>query len=293
MVSGHTPSNVYPEAVGEFCPWRRAFERKLREWPHLQQSFSEFVEAGCNHDDLERALFWVVLNLHISTGPTPNETRDFFDLVGKILPKLAEMRTNLDALLSWRSQNEPVPGFDLHLNLLDHLFPDLHIPQQRDRILTIPGLLDHLGILLRATQGMFEVDARQLAAAGATVPEVLLIEYVMHATRCTSPMDEILDRIGEHQRLAFEAYEVEGAEGRVYEGGTWARRYRRFKEAERKKSETIVSIVEDFLARKTRGECISLIPFFVDSYSPVVRSLIVTGEPGNKRNDSDTFEPKI
>jgi hypothetical protein len=247
----------------------------LPERPDLQESFSWLIKAGCNSDDLERALFWVVVNFHLSAGTAPKEIKDFFVLVDGILPKLQELRPTLDALLNWRSQNKPVPGFDLYLDLLDYLFPHLHVSQQRNRILPIPELLNHLDILLTAIQAAYKTDARQVAAHAATVPEVLLIEYVRHSTRSTSQeIEEITFQLREPQELAFEAYGMPGLQGRKYNAETWARRYRRFKEADPKMLEIIVAIVEDFLARKSRGEPISLIPFFNDSYVSSLRSEI-------------------
>ena len=52
----------------------------MPEQPDLQESFSWLIKAGCNLDDLERALFWVVVNFHLSAGTAPKEIRDFFVL---------------------------------------------------------------------------------------------------------------------------------------------------------------------------------------------------------------------
>ena len=298
MESDRTSSNVLPPPrIDQFPTWRRAFERKMRERPSLQKRFSGLIKAGCDKDDLERALWWVVLNLHISKSTTPAEMRDFFALAEALLPQLEELRPNLDTLLDWRSQNKPAPGFDVLLELLNELFPHLRIPPQRTRILTIPRLINHLCVLLKSTRGIFKVDTRQLPAHAATVPEVLLFEYVKRATRSTAEMDEDMDQIREFQEVAFEAYgvkglhgrvirlrqgrEVEVLEGREYEGQSWARRYRRFKKADPKIQEVIVRIVEEFLTQKSGGRDISLVRFFVDSYSAVVRSQMLNSEPSD------------
>lgn len=263
----------------------------------LQKHFSGLIKAGCDKDDLERALWWVVLNLHISKSTTPAEIRDFFTLAEVLLPQLEELSPELDILLDWHSQNKPAPGFDVLLELLNELFPHLRIPQQRTRILTIPRLINHLCVLLKSTRDIFKIETRQLAAHAATVPEVLLFEYVKRATGSTAEMDEDMDQIREFQELAFKAYGMEGLHGRVirlrqgrevevivgreYEGQSWARRYRRFKKADPKMQEVIVRIVEEFMTQKAGGKVISLIQFFVDSYSAVVRSQMLNSESSN------------
>jgi hypothetical protein len=75
----------------------------MREQPGLQKRFSAFIEAGCDKDDLERALWWVVLNQQVSKSAMPAEMRDFFKLVKTLLPQLDELRPNLETLLNWRS----------------------------------------------------------------------------------------------------------------------------------------------------------------------------------------------
>jgi hypothetical protein len=253
----------------------------MRERPSLQKRFSGLIKAGCDKDDLERALWWVVLNLHISKSTTPAEMRDFFALAEALLPQLEELRPNLDTLLDWRSQNKPAPGFDVLLELLNELFPHLRIPPQRTRILTIPRLINHLCVLLKSTRGIFKVDTRQLPAHAATVPEVLLFEYVKRATHSAAREDEIMHQIVEFQELAFEAYGMEGLHERVYEGQSWGRRYRRFKREHRKMQKVIVRIVEEFMAEKARCKDITLVRFFVDSYFAVGRSRSQTPNSGS------------
>ncbi len=297
-VENRTPSNVSPRpSVDQFPAWRRAFERKMREQPGLQKRFSAFIEAGCDKNDLERALWWVVLHQQVSKSATPAEMRDFFKLVRTLLPQLDELRPNLEALLNWRSQRKPTPGFDLFLGFLEKLFPHLVIAQQRSRILTIPELLNHLHVLLKATHA-YKMNTLTVAAHAVTVPEVLLFEYFKRATHSTDEMDEIMHQIRKFQELAFEAYGVEGIhgrgvrqpersevkmfQGRVYEGQSWARRYRHFKKKDPKMREVILRIVDQFMTQKARGKDISLISFFVDSYSAVVRSQMLNSESSNR-----------
>jgi hypothetical protein len=298
MVSDRIPSNVPPAPSIDLFPiWRPIFERKMRERPGLQKRFFKLIEAGCDKDDLERALWWVVLNFHISKSATPKEMHDFFALAEQLLPQLEKLRPNLEILLNWRSQNKLAPGFDILLEFLDHLFPHLRIPQQRSRILTIPGLLDHLDALIKAVLGIYKIDTRTIAAHAASVPEVLLFEYLKRATPSTAE-EEILDQIGEFVELAFEAYWVKGLhervhklregrevevidKGREYEAQSWGRRYRRFKETDPEMPELIVRIVEEFLRQKSGGGKITLVRFFIDSYSAAVRSLAL------KRESSD------
>jgi hypothetical protein len=274
MVSGPTSASVHPATPSDFRTWQKNFRRKLRERPDSLESFSGLIKTGCDQDDLEIALFWIAQNLHLSKAATPVEIRDVFVLVDTILPKLEELRTNLDTLLKWHSQKEPVPSFNLYLDSVDYLFP-------QSRILTIPGLLSHLLVLLRVFQDVSKINTVHFASHAATVPEVLLIEYVRHATGATSE-DEVTDRVCEHQRLAFEAYGVKGTPGRSYEGESWARRYRRFKKADPRMVKMTVAVVRDFVARKRAGEAISLIRFFIYSYAADVRSRIITGEPATR-----------
>jgi hypothetical protein len=295
MESEHASSNVLPPPrIDQFPAWRRAFERKMRERSSLQKRFSRLIEAGCDGNDLEEALWWVVLNLHFSESTTPTELRDFFALAETVLSQLEKLRPNLETLLNWHSQNKLAPGFDNLLELLDHLLPHLKIPQQRSRIVTIPRLINALYVLLKATHDMHKMDPRTIAAHAASVPEVLLFEYFRRATRSTAEMEEDMDQIREFQELAFEAYGVEGLHGRVirlrrgreveviegreYEGQTWARRYRRFKKADPKMQEVIVRVVEEFLTQKSGGRDISLVRFFVDSDSAFVRSRMLNSE---------------
>ena len=282
----------------QFLTWQRDFERKMGEQPDLQERFSGFIKAGCDKDDLEKALWWVVVNLHISKSATPTEMRDFFTLAETLLPQLEKLRPNLETLLNWRSQGKPTPGFDLFLGFLDELFPHLVIAQQRSRILPIPELLDHLYVLLRAIHDTYKMDPRTVAAHAATVPEILLFEYFKRATHNTAEMEEIMEQISEFQELAFEAYgvkrlygrvprlrkgvEVRVPRGRAYEEESWGRRYRHFKKKDPKMREIILRIVEEFMTQKARGKDISLIPFFVDSYSAVVRSQIPDSESSNR-----------
>ena len=244
----------------------------MRERPSLQKRFSKLIEAGCDKDDLEKALWWVVLMFHIGESATPTEILDFFILAETLLPQLEKMKPNLEALLDWRSQRKLAPGFDLLLGLVDYLFPHIRITQQRSRILTIPELLNHLCVLLKTIRVAFKIDIKKIVAHAASVPEVVLFEYVKRATHGTAETDEIMDQIGEFQRLAFEAYGVEGLYGRVYEGQTWVRRYRRFKVADPKMQEVILAILAEFMTQKAGGKDVSLVDFFVDSYSSVVRS---------------------
>jgi hypothetical protein len=275
-----------------FLTWQRDFERKMRESPELQERFSGFIRAGCDKDDLEKSLWWVVVHLHISKGATPKEIRDFFNLSDKVLRQLEKLRPNLETLLNWRSQRAPDPGFDLYLRLLHHLFPHLAITELRSRMLSIPELLEHLGVLLRAIHGLYKIDPRVIAAHAATVPEVLLVEYFKRATHGTDDEDT-MEKIRELQELAFEAYGVKRLYGRVlkrrkgvevtlprgrsYDEESWARRYRHFKENDPKTQQVIVDIVDEFMTQKSRGRNISLVEFFVDSYSAVVRSQMLKG----------------
>src|ERR1700758_5584714 len=110
MVSDRTPSKVPPPtSIDQFPTWRRAFERKMRERTSLQKRFSELIEAGCDRDDLEKALWWVVLMFHIGESATPTEILDFFTLAETLLPQLEKLKPNLEALLNWRSQRKPAP----------------------------------------------------------------------------------------------------------------------------------------------------------------------------------------
>src|ERR1019366_2566376 len=115
MASGRTRSKIPPPpSIDQFPTWRRAFERKLRERPltdrahavdqdaarddSLEKSFSRLIEAGCDKDDLERALWWVVLNVHFSQSTVTTEIRDFLALAETLLPQLEELRPNLELL---------------------------------------------------------------------------------------------------------------------------------------------------------------------------------------------------
>jgi hypothetical protein len=73
-------------------------------------------------------------------------------------------------------------------------------------------------------------------------------------------------------RLANKVYK---ANVRKYEWESWARRYRHFKQQEKAKYRAIATIIEDFLARKSKGEPVDLIPFFNHSFLIQARSWMV------------------
>jgi hypothetical protein len=129
-------------------------------------------------------------------------------------------------------------------------------------------MLSELELLLKAIRAL-KVNTLQLAATAASATEVLLIEYVRKATRSRSPIEETTYQLSSDVKLAMKAYGIQGRQYKKEE--TWARRYRRFKKADPRKFRMIVAIVEDFLTRKSRGERISLIPFFNDSFISMVR----------------------
>src|SRR5450759_3928232 len=162
MMSAHTLANLDSVTLRDFRAWRRVFERQRREQPDLAESFSRFIKAGCDQDDLEWALFWVALNLRLSKE-RPEEIEEiklFFVLVDKILPKIVDVRTHLDSLLTWPSQKDSPPGFYLYLSLLHQLVPHLITPQRRDQIRRIPGVLSELELLLKAIRA-FKVNTLQ------------------------------------------------------------------------------------------------------------------------------------
>lgn len=256
-----------PAELDEFRSWRKAFERLKRGQPNLEQSFSRFIEAGCDQDELEWALYWVPLshrsNVDWKSGQMQEEIKDFFALVDKILPKIAKLRTALDTLLTGPSPKRPV--IDAYASFLDHLFPDLDIWQRRNEIRPIPRMLYELYILLMVIR---ELKGNLPTAAAI---EALLIEYVRKATAGKLSLAQISSQM----ELACEAY---GTEERKCTEEAVIKRYKRFKRADRKEFETIVSIVEQFVSRRSRGEPVSLIPFFIDSYISLGRAEVMRGK---------------
>ncbi|MFZ1919566.1 MAG: hypothetical protein WAU58_18485 [Terriglobales bacterium] len=265
MVSGRNSSRVPPPNIEDFYIWRRAFQRGLRERSSLQNCFSELIKAGCDKDDLEEALWWLVLNVHFSQSTVRTEIRDYLALLETLLPQLEELRPNLEMLLNTRPQNK--------LEFFDRFSLQREFPKQRRLILRIPKLIDDLYDVLKEIHDRFKVHRSTLAALPASVAEVLLFEYVKRATHGTAEVDNIMDQIHRFQKLAFVAYGMEGLHRRVYEGASWARRYRRFKSEHENIQEAIVCIVEEFIAEKARGKDIRLLRFFIDSYSAWERSL--------------------
>jgi hypothetical protein len=256
-----------PSELNTFRTWRKAFERLKREQPALEQSFSRFTKAGCSRGELEWALFWVPLshqsNVEWKSGQIQEEIKDFFALVDKILPKIANLRTALDTLLTGRSPKRPV--IDAYASFLDHLFPALEIWQRRNEIRPIPGMLYELDMLLMAIRGL----KGNLPTAAAS--EALLIEYVKKATAGKISLAQISSQM----ELACKAY---GTEERQCTEEAVKKRYKRLKKADRKEFETIVSIVEQFVSRRSRGEPVSLIPFFIDSYISLGRAEVMRGK---------------
>jgi len=258
MVSEPTTSNVHPATPPDCRIWRRAFERKLREQPRLQRSFCKLIDDGCDQNELESSLFHAVVS-HIAKaewkrGQTQKRIKDFFDLLDKTIPKIAELQTALDALLIAPSSKRRV--LDAYASFLHHMFPSLKIWQQRNEVRLLPAMLYELDLLLGIIRGL----------KGNLPPgfwaEVLLFEYIGKTTRRRVPHFATISPLLE---LACEAYEMGLGK---YQQEAVTKRYRRFKEADKKK---LGKILRDYFAQ---GDAVNLIPFATNSLVSAARSKI-------------------
>jgi hypothetical protein len=222
--------------------------------------FAQFIEAGCDQDDLKWALFSVSFNFETKLK-LPKEIKRFFHRVDAILPHIEKIRKELDILIELPAGNST--ALATFVTAWGQILPSLNIQQQLKQIHQTSQALSVLYIWLDAIRAI-RIDNPTSSALATSAYEILLLEYVTRATTGTISHEQISSQM----EVACEAY---GITGRSYSGEAVTRRLGRFRRDFPREFREIGRIVKDFLRLKSRDETVSLIPFFHDSYLSRIR----------------------
>jgi hypothetical protein len=220
--------------------------------------FKRLVALGCDADDLEWALFWVVLHEEKRVDSPPRRRR-FQDELDGILRDIQQLKKRLDGL------------FGLPLGVSTVLSAELAAlgvgAQEEARVRSGPLML----LLLQDTLRQFQrpgISFEHLHSSSVSEAEALLLVYVHKFSSRKSSVKEVSVLM----EAACEACEIEGRE---YSEEAVAKRYRRFKKASPDQFAQIVSIVDEFADLKQSGKDVNLIPFFCNSYVSWARRLLI------------------
>ena len=269
-MSANTIGTLDPETLHAYRIWLRAFDRRKRE-RDVSMEFVQFIEAGCDREDLNWALFSVPFNFKTKLK-SPKKIKRFFHAVDAILPNIAELRKKLDILIELPLENST--ALAAFVTAWGLILPSLNIPQQLKEIRHTSTSLSALYVWLDAIRAI-RIDNPTSSALATSAYEILLLEYVTKATTRAISYEQISTQM----EVACEAF---GIEGRSYSNEAVTRRCGRFKRDCRKEFKEIARIVKDFLVLKSRNKAVSLIPFFHESYISSMRVHMSQGRASRK-----------